>query len=271
MRIGLFQFEPCLHDKDLNLTRIDTALSRAEADLVVLPELCTTGYLFSTRAELAALAEPVPDGPTCQLMSRLARKRQLTLVWGMPESNEGRLYNAAVLATPGGDVYLYRKAHLFLDEKDLFEPGSLGFPVFPIGEVPVGMLVCFDHFYPEAARLLALAGALIICHPSNLVLDSAQKTTVARAIENRVFWILANRVGTEAHGGRQLVFTGSSQVVAPDGTILAQAGPDHEELLVVDVDPSRARDKHATARNDLLADRRTDLYRLLPADPDAGN
>ncbi|MEO0078588.1 MAG: nitrilase-related carbon-nitrogen hydrolase, partial [candidate division WOR-3 bacterium] len=220
MRIGFFQFEPARHNKEANLTRINAALTQAEADLLVLPELCTTGYLFSGRAELAALAEPVPDGPTCQNMVRLARKRQLTIVWGMPESANGLVYNAAVMATPNGDVHHYRKAHLFLDEKDLFEPGNLGFPVFPIKDVPVGMLVCFDHFYPEAARLLALAGALVVCHPSNLVLDSAQKTTVARAIENRIFWVLANRVGAEEQGNRRLVFTGRSQVVAPDGTVL---------------------------------------------------
>ncbi len=270
MRIGLFQFQPSLHDKETNLTRISAALSRAEADLVVLPELCTTGYLFATRAELAALAEPVPSGPTCQLMSRLARRGQLTIVWGMPELDDGRLYNTAIMAAPAGQIHRYRKVHLFLDEKDLFEPGRLGFPVFPVGGIPVGMLVCFDHFYPEAARLLALAGALIICHPANLVLDSAQKTTVCRAIENRIFWVLANRIGSEAWGGRQLVFTGSSQIVSPEGAILAQASPDQEELLVVDIDPDRARDKHATARNDLFADRRTDLYQLLPADQGVG-
>jgi predicted amidohydrolase len=271
VRIGLFQFHPAPHNVDANLAHINAALTRVEADIVVLPELCTTGYIFSSRAELQALAEPVPDGRTCQAMLRLARERRQHIVWGMPESDCDALYNSAVMATPEGSLHRYRKTHLFMDEKDLFRPGDHGFPTFPVLDLAVGMLVCFDHFYPEAARLLALAGALVICHPANLVLDSAQKTTVARAIENRVFWILANRIGVEERAGTRLVFTGRSQIVAPDGAVLAQAAPDREEMLVVDIDPNRAKDKRVTPRNDLLLDRRTDLYRLLPADPAAGS
>jgi predicted amidohydrolase len=126
------------------------------------------------------------------------------------------------------------------------------------------MLVCFDHYFPEAARSLALAGAQIICHPSNLVLAVAQRTTVVRALENRVFWVLANRTGVEELGRKRLAFTGRSQIVAPDGTVLARADSAREQLTVVEIDPTQALDKRATARNDLLADRRTELYRLGP-------
>jgi len=272
--IGFLQFRPEHRNVEANLDHVSRALGSTQADLVVLPEMCMAGYLFGSRKDLARYAEPVPDGPSCQVVGRLCRARSLNVVFGMAETHGGRIFNSAVLATAGGQFHVYRKAHLFVDEKDTFDRGDSPFPVFSInspssfgrrveGEgVKVGMLVCFDHFFPEAARSLALAGAQIICHPSNLVLDAAQKTTLARAIENRVFWVLANRIGTETLGDKSLSFTGRSQIVAPDGKLLAQAGPDSEELQVVDVNPAEAMDKKATPRNDLLADRRTDLYRI---------
>jgi len=129
--------------------------------------------------------------------------------------------------------------------------------------VPVGLLVCFDHMFPEAARTLALAGAQVICHPSNLVLpEYGQLTTRVRAIENRVFWVLANRHGSDERGARSLRFTGASQIVAPDGKVLVR-GPEAEDcLLVVEVEPERAANKRLAEHNDLLADRRPEFYRL---------
>jgi predicted amidohydrolase len=182
------------------------------------------------------------------------------MVFGLAERAGERIFNSAVMVTPQGDCHVYRKAHLFWDEKDVFDPGDLPFPVFEVAGVKLGMLVCFDHFFPEAARSLALKGAQIVCHPANLVLHIAQTTTIARAAENRIYWILANRTGSETMGGRTLSFTGESQIVAPDGRLLCRAAADTEELHVVDVDPALALDKHATPRNDLLQDRRTDLY-----------
>jgi predicted amidohydrolase len=120
--------------------------------------------------------------------------------------------------------------------------------------------VCFDHFFPEAARSLALRGAQIICHPSNLVLEYALVNTITRATENRVFWILANRTGSETLGEKTLAFNGRSQIIAPDGRLLARAGPDSEETLIAEIDPAEALDKRVTPRNDLFLDRRTDLY-----------
>jgi predicted amidohydrolase len=178
----------------------------------------------------------------------------------MAECDGDRLFNSAVLARPDGSFGRYRKAHLFWNEKDLFDPGDLPFPVFDLGGTAIGLLVCFDHFFPEAARSLALKGAQLVCHCANLVLDIAQTTTVARAAENRVWWILANRTGTESLGRASLRFTGESQLVAPDGKLVHRAPAAADELHIAEIDPARACDKHATPRNDLLADRRTDLY-----------
>ena len=174
MRIGFYQFAPHHGKKELNLKRVESALQQTNADLVVLPEMCLTGYLFGSRAELAESAEPVPDGPSCDHLSKVCRESNAELVFGIAEKAGDRLYNSAVLLTPHGDVHVYRKSHLFLDEKDFFAPGDMPFPVFDVDGVRIGMLVCFDYFFPEAARILALNGAQIICHPSNLVLDFAQ-------------------------------------------------------------------------------------------------
>lgn len=260
MRIGFYQFSPSFHDPDLNLKRISAALRHCKAELVVLPEMCTTGYLFSSREELRQYAEPVPDGPSCKALVSLCRELNLSVVFGLAESAGSSLFNSSVLVTRSGEVHLYRKTHLFYDEPDLFSPGDLSFPVFDLDGVKVGMLVCFDHFYPEAARALALKGAQIICHPANLVLDYAHTTTACRCIENRVFWILADRTGREKLGDRGLRFIGGSQVVAPGGRVLYRAGADTEELTVIEIDPREALNKNVTPRNHLLSGRRADLY-----------
>ena len=260
MRIGFYQFTPIPKKVKLNLDRIKSALSHIQADLIVLPELCATGYLFTSRSELSKYAEPVPDGPSCMTFLDLCRTYNLNIVFGMAERNSNKIYNTAVLITAEGKVHCYRKAHLFLNEKDRFDPGNTRFQVFQINSTKVGMLICFDYFFPEVARSLALAGAQIICHPSNLVLDYAQKMTFTRAAENRMFWILANRTGREESGAKTITFTGRSQIVGPDGRLLYRAGSDTEELPVIEIAPSDALDKKVTPRNDLFSDRRTDLY-----------
>ncbi len=242
------------------MARIAAALGHIKADLIVLPEMCTTGYLFSSREELLRFAEPIPDGQSCRSMLELCRRMNMAVVFGLAERAGDRIYNSAVLVTGSGETGVYRKAHLFADEKDMFEPGNTPFPVFDVGGVKVGMLVCFDHFFPEAARALALRGAQIICHPANLVLDYAFMTSTCRTIENRVFWILADRTGSEKLTEREIRFVGRSQIVAPSGRLLYRAGADTEELPVVEIDPREALDKMVTPRNHLLSDRRTDLY-----------
>ena len=125
----------------------------------------------------------------------------------------------------------------------------------------VGLMICFDWYYPESARTLALKGAEIICHPSNLVLPHCPDAMVTRCLENRVFAITANRIGTEARGGKPpLTFIGNSEVVAPRGKILQRAPRDREEVAVVEIDPAEAADKVLNPYNDLLRDRRIELY-----------
>jgi predicted amidohydrolase len=261
MRIGFFQFSPRFGQPEDNLEALAVSVSGARADLVVAPELALSGYLFASMAEVEQMAEEVP-GPATERLVGAAAKADCHVVVGMAERSGRLIYNSAVLVGPRGVVGVYRKVHLFSEEKLYFAPGDLGFPLFEIRGVKIGLLVCFDHFFPEAARTLALQGAQIICHPSNLVLpEYGQLTTRVRSIENRVFWILANRYGTEQREGKTLTYSGCSQITAENGEILVHARAEGDSFMVVEVDPERANNKRVTDRNDLFADRRTELYR----------
>jgi predicted amidohydrolase len=261
MRIGFFQFSPSFGEVDRNLSALAEAVSGARADLVVAPELALSGYLFTQKAEVEQMAEEIP-GPATDRLIEAAARGNCHVVVGMAERSGKRLFNSAVLLGPRGVIGVYRKVHLFFEEKLYFTPGDRGFPLFEIRGVKVGLLVCFDHFFPEAARTLALQGAQIICHPSNLVLpEYGQLTTRVRSIENRVFWILANRYGAEKRKGKTLTYSGCSQITAENGELLARAPAEGDSLTVVEVDPGRAENKRVTERNDLFADRRPELYR----------
>jgi len=263
MNVGFVQNHPRFGDIGHNLARLDALMENVTADLIVLPELFSTGYQFTSRQEALELAEPLESGgPTLEWLARAARRTGATLVAGLAEKDGGRVYNSAVLAGPGGVIGRYRKAHLFDSEKAVFDPGDLPLSVFDIGPARVGVMICFDWRFPETARTLALGGADIIAHPSNLVLRHCPDAMITRCLENRVFAITADRVGAEERvAGQPLRFIGQSQVVDPDGNVLHRASSDREEVKVLTVDIRRAREKHINPNNDLFADRREDLYR----------
>jgi predicted amidohydrolase len=262
MRVGFYQYEPQFGEVAKNLDAVAAALEQTEADLIVLPELFASGYQFVSQDEVMQLAETVPDGPTTRRLIELAKRRRMVIIGGLPERAGDVCYNSAVVVGPSGFIGCYRKTHLFFEETLFFTPGDTGFQVWDIGSAKIGVMICFDWYYPEAARTLALKGAEIVCHPSNLVLPDCPDSMPIRCLENRVFAITCNRIGSEARGGKEpLKFIGNSEVVAPRGAILHRAPRDHEELCVVEIDPAEARNKALTAYNDLLRDRREALYR----------
>ena len=262
MRVGYFQFAPVFGEVSRNLDTIVERLDQADADLIVLPELCASGYQFVSQQEVRALAESVPDGPTTQRLIDLAKRRRMVIVAGLPERAGVACYNSAVVVGPSGFIGCYRKTHLFFEETLFFAPGDTGFQVWDIGSAKIGVMICFDWYYPEAARTLALKGAEILCHPSNLVLPDCPDSMPVRCRENRVFAVTSNRIGVEARGGKDpLSFIGNSEIVAPRGAILHRAPRDQQELHIVEIDPAEARNKALTPYNDLLRDRRESLYR----------
>lgn len=263
MRLGYVQFAPEFGEVKKNLQRVEELMGENTADLWVLPELCTSGYQFRDRDEVEELAEPIPSGPSTSSLLRVAKARNAAIAAGIPEKSGDQFYNSAILVGPTGLLALYRKAHLFFREKLWFAPGNFPLTVAQVKGVPVGLMICYDHMFPEVARVLALGGALILAHPANLVMPGlGQLTMRVRALENRVFAATANRVGKESREEPALTFTGGSQIVSPKGEILAKSGLE-EGAVVVEIDPGEARDKHLTPENDLFRDRRPDLYRAL--------
>jgi predicted amidohydrolase len=235
-----------------------------KADLVVLPELFATGYQFTSVTELEGLAEDIPDGPTCDALIQYARKRAIYIVFGIAEKDNNKLYNSAALVGPYGLAGLYRKSHLFYEEKSFFTPGDTGFNVFDIGYARVGIMICYDWWFPEAARSLALSGADIICHPANLVLTGCHMAMRTRSLENAVYSVTANRIGAEARGGKpELQFTGKSQIIDPKGEVILSLEENKEGIAVIDIDVERARDKAVTTMNDRFYDRRPELYKII--------
>jgi predicted amidohydrolase len=261
-RAAAIQFEPTLFDKTANLEallRLTREAAAGGAKLIVTPEMATTAYCWATREEVASDVEPVP-GPTTQRFSEIAADHDCWVVVGLAEVDPetGIYYNSAVLIGPEGPVGLYRKTHAYISEPKWAKDGDLGLPVF---EIPIGriaMTICMDACYPETARVPALAGADVICFPTNWLLEkSPSPSWMARAAENGVYFIAANRYGLE----RGVQFSGGSVVIDPDGSL--QSVLDTGDGIVWGwIDPARARDKRPfpDRPEDLIADRRPDAY-----------
>jgi predicted amidohydrolase len=260
MKVGYYQFQPLFGALDANLEKILSPLNDAQADLIVLPELPFTGYIFQDRAELERLAEDPHSSPRIEALVALCRERHLYLVTGFAEKSGGKIYNSALLLGPSGLIATYRKLHLFDREKLYFDSGDRPLGVTTVAGAKVGLMVCFDWIFPEVCRILALEGAELICHPSNLVLNYCQQSMLTRCLENGIFAVTTNRCGGESRPFASLEFTGQSQIVAPKGDLLHRASTDAEELFIADIDLSLSHDKLMTPRNHLITDRRPEWY-----------
>ncbi len=261
MHVGFFQFAPLFGEVQKNLDVIVKAIEAFSGDLLVFPELALSGYQFVKRTEAEELAQEVPDSSVIRQIVDAVQTRHLYVVIGIAERQNGLLYNSALILGPQGYLGTYRKIHLFFEETLWFSPGNTGFQVWDIGLAKVGILVCFDWFYPESARSLALQGADILCHPSNLVLPYCPDAMVTRCLENRVFAITANRIGVEERGGKPpLRFIGLSEIVGPDGHILHRGSESDSELYSCEIEVSQAKNKRINPYNDLLQDRRPQMY-----------
>ncbi len=261
----MVQFTPVFGEKSRNLSLIRELVESVAADIYVLPELCTTGYFFTSRKEAAAAAEPL-QGPTCSFFRDLAAQRNAVIVAGFAEADQQRVYNACLIALPGRRrPHVYRKTHLFYKEKDCFDDGNTGFFVIndPERDVIIGPMICYDWRFPEAARILALNGADLIVCPSNLVTDAWLQVMPARAIENKVYLAVSNRAGSEKRGSEELVFKGNSAIYGYNGHILKKAGPVENQILVAPIDPKKTRHKAFNPKNDVFADRRPLHYHAL--------
>jgi len=263
MKVACIQGPLIAGSPQFMLAELDRAMAQsAGARLMVAPELFLTGYNVPPET-IARLAEPA-DGPSAQLACALAARHQMGLVYGYPErATDGSLYNSALVIGPDGQVLAnYRKIHLF---------GAVENAVFARGHDPVvlaefdglrtGFLICYDVEFPEMVRGLALAGADLIVVPTAQMRPYEFVPRVmlpARAYENQVFVMYVNRCGQEG----DLVYTGESCIVAPDGSFLARAG-DGEEILSARLDVTLL--ANSRARNTYLRDRQPAFYNKVVA------
>lgn len=254
MKVGIYQFKPYFGNKEKNLQKVKKAISASNCDLVALPELFSTGYSFKDINELAKYSEPIPNGETTQYLVEIAKEKNCYIIGGIAEKSGDNLYNAAVAVCPNGFIGKYRKIHLFYKEKLIFQKGNLPLKVYEMEDIKVGMIICFDWIYPETCRTLALQGAHIIVHPSNLIKPWAQMAMRIRSIENSIYIILANRIGTENRTGEKLKFTGKSQITSPAGDVLLSFPKNQEKFAFIEIDPRDAENKYFTPYNNLFED-----------------
>lgn len=270
IRIAAAQMDIVFANREANLTRM-MALTQAAASegaaLVVFPECALTGYCFGTLEEARPHAETIPGNAT-QRMTQVCQASNCHVVFGMLEADGERLFNACVLVGPTGVVGSYRKVHLpFLGIDRFVTPGDRPFAVHDIGGLRVGMNICYDGSFPESARIMTLQGADLIVLPTNWPPGSecmAGCVVNARAMENHIYYLAVNRVGTE--GGFR--FIGASKICAPGGQVLADAPHERETILWASIDVDLARNKQQVRVPGLheinrIRDRRPDLYGLL--------
>jgi predicted amidohydrolase len=268
MRVAVAQLEPKLAEQERNLEACRASLEEAAgagAELLVLPECAIPGYMYESAEEALPFAEEIP-GASTEALEQECRRLGMHVVCGLLEQDGDVLHNSAVLVGPDGLIGTYRKTHLpFLGVDRFVVPGDeLAVYDTPLGRI--GVEICYDLRFPEVTRTLALRGADLVAHPTNFPMAAKIQTeliTVARAAENRVYLLTANRVGKERSGE----FCGWSQIVDPYGKRLAEAGETEEALLVADVDVEKARDKDYVIPGEyelyLFGHRRPELYGAL--------
>jgi N-carbamoylputrescine amidase len=277
--VGLIQMS-CSLDPGENFDKAEARIQEAAkrgAQIICLQELFRSQYFCrEENAELFELAEAIP-GPSTEALAKLARSLKVVIIGSLFERRAAGIYHNTAVAIDADGALLgkYRKMHIPDDplyyEKFYFTPGDLGFPNFDTRFARIGVLVCWDQWYPEGARLSSLGGANILFYPTAIgwhpsekkefgaaQLDAWRTIQRSHAIANGVFVAAANRVGFEGTPESGLEFWGHSFVCDPFGQILAEASADKEEILLAECDPSRVEE---VRRNwPFLRDRRIDAY-----------
>lgn len=278
LKIAAVQMQPEYRKPEQNLSDIVNYIRQAVTDgaqLIVFPECALSGYVFDSLDDAMPYAQTVPGEATGVILQQ-CREFGVHVVVGLLEKDSNRIYNSCILAGPGGLIGCYRKCHLpFLGIDRFTSQGEEAFPVFPTAAGNIGMHICYDVTFPESARVMTLRGADIIVLPSNFPQGRGEKVlnyiVNARALENRVHMVAANRSGSE----RGTSFAGLSKIVNTAGETLAQASPDGTEIIYGDVDIETARHKRLTLvpgqyEIDYMKDRRPELYGLITKELEEG-
>jgi predicted amidohydrolase len=271
VKVACCQLAPKVGYKQNNLDKTADFILRAAKDgaqIIVLPELCSSGYVFESRAEAVSLADAYDDGETTTLWQGLAKDLGVYIVGGFAERSAATLFNSAAVIGPRGRMGLFRKVHLWGDENLFFSPGDLGFPVFATEFGTIGVGICYDGWFPEFYRTCARKGAELICVPTNWVPIPGQDPkreamanilTMASSHSNSIYIAAADRVGME----RGQLFIGQSLITGYTGwPVAGPASPNEEQILMADIDMASARKaRRWNDFNEVLRDCRPDAYR----------
>ena len=262
MRVACVQFAPYLGNIEVNTARIVDDIARIDADVLVFPELATTGYFHIGHEEVRRVAEPVTGASTQQIINA-AHQYQKVVICGFAELDGQQVFNSALIAGKGvTEPRVYRKSHLFYKETLGFTPGDSGFFVTYLEHLDchLGVMICYDWRFPESARSLALQGADLIACPSNLITHIWRMAMPVRALENKVYLAVANRIGTETNAGEEVSFNGQTAIYDTNGAVLGDASAAEDCVVIIDIDPAATRTKSFNSINDIIRDRRPDLY-----------
>jgi predicted amidohydrolase len=261
MKIATVQNSPIFGEKEKNINDLLKMMDSTEAELYILPEMSYSGYQLVSKEEAAALADKA-GSDNIMRFAEWSKAHGSAVILGFPEAAEdGKIYNSSVFITPEGNKHIYRKSHLFYKEKIFYAPGNTGFFVREWHGVKIGQAICFDWYFSESFRTLALLGADLIAHCTNIVMPYFQRAAFARAIENKVYIATSNRIGTEERDGEKLVYTGESVIVDPLGNYLVDAPSDKTGVFTAEIDTKLSRNKKLNDFNDVIGDRRTIFYK----------
>jgi predicted amidohydrolase len=262
VEVACVQMAPVVGQYEANQAAVIEAVASAAADVVVVPELATSGYVFADAEEARGLARPA-EVALAPWVSAAAASGCI-VAGGFAEREGDALYNSGAIVDATGVLAVYRKLHLWDREQLFFTPGSVLPPVVDTALGRLALCICYDLEFPEVVRGLALRGAELVCAPTNWP-DEGRPAgerpievvrAMAAASSNRVFIAAADRCGTE----RGVDWVGGSAILGPDGFPLAGPGLAEPAILRASLELAQARDKRIGERNDVLADRRVDLY-----------
>ncbi len=264
MKVACVQFCPEFKNVEANRKKLLDFLRTTDADLICFPELSFTGYFFLSRNEIEPFAFEF-QSEIVKEFQYIATDLNRIVIFGFPEKFKGKIFNSAAILLPDSDLSkVYRKTHLFYKERFVFDFGDTGFFVVydKQRDFKLGVMICYDWRFPEASRTLALMGADLIVCPSNLVTNVWHISMPSRALENKVYFMVTNRIGTETNGGESLLFNGKSGIWDYNGKLLSLASETEEDIIIAEIFPSETRDKSFNEFNNIFTDRRPELYKL---------
>lgn len=262
MKISLVQFSPEFGNIKSNSKKILDYCNNIESEIIVFPELAFSGYDFRNREEAFDLSFEFGKEYMIDLQNISTKNNKIICV-GFSERIGDKLYNSAAVFLPKEELsFTYHKVHLFFKERFIFNESEKGFLVkyYEDYDINVGLMICYDWRFPEASRTLALKGADIILCPSNLVTNVWHISTPSRALENKVYLAIANRIGNENRNGTELLFNGGSVIHSYNGSDLIKASVHLEQTITAEISPEKTRDKSFNDFNNIFSDRRAGFY-----------